>query len=170
MHKVIKNSLHLGNACCHSVQSLLSSYLLCKNFEIKIYKTISLLLVLYACETWSLIHEKIRDWGCLRMVSWGEYLDLKGRNWWKKLHDEKLHNLYTSPNIIWVIKSRRMKCVGHVACMGEMRNSYSTLLGKPNGKSPLWRPRHRWEYNIRMNLREIGWKGLDWIYLAQDRD
>jgi hypothetical protein len=66
--------------------------------------------------------------------------------------------------------SRRMRCVGYVARMGEKSNAYRILVGKSVGKRPLGRPRHMWERNIRMDLREIGWGGMDWIYLAQDRD
>jgi hypothetical protein len=86
------------------------------------------------------------------------------------LHSEELHILYSSPNIFRQIKSRRMRLAGHVARMGEERNVYKVLMGKPEGKRPLGRPRHRWEYGIRMDLREIGWGRVDWIQLAQDRD
>jgi hypothetical protein len=89
---------------------------------------------------------------------------------WRKLHNEELHNLYSSPYIIRQIKSRRMRWVGHVAHMGEGRNVYRVLVGKPEGKSPLERPRHRWEDGIKIDLREIGWGGVEWIHLAQDRD
>jgi hypothetical protein len=74
-----------------------------------------------------------------------------------KLHNEELHILYSSPNIIRHIKSRRMRWAGHVACMGEERNMYRVLMGKPEGKRPLGRSRRRWEGGIRMDLREIGW-------------
>jgi hypothetical protein len=73
------------------------------------------------------------------------------------LHNEELHILYSSPNIIRQIKSRRMRWVGHVAHMGEEKNVYRVLMGKPKGKRPLGRPMHRWEDGIRMDLREIGW-------------
>jgi hypothetical protein len=89
---------------------------------------------------------------------------------WRKLHNEELHNLYSSPSIIRIIKSRRMRLAGHVARMGETRNAYRILVGKPEGKRPLGRPRRRWVDNIKMDLREIGWNGMDWIELAQDRD
>jgi hypothetical protein len=89
---------------------------------------------------------------------------------WRKLHSEELHNLYSSPNIIRRIKSRRMMWAGHVARMGEERKLYKVLVGKPEGKRPLGRPRRRWENGVRMNLREIGLGGVDWIRLAQDRD
>jgi hypothetical protein len=82
---------------------------------------------------------------------------------WRRLHNEELHNLYTSLNFIWMRKSRRMLWVEHVAHMGEVRNAYSILVGKPEGKRPLRIPRCRWEYNIRIDLKEIRWGscGLD---------
>jgi hypothetical protein len=88
---------------------------------------------------------------------------------WRKLHNDELHNLYSSPNIIRVIKSRRMRWVGHVARMGEGRGVYRVLVGRPEGKRPLGRPRRRWEDNIKMDLREIGIDEANWIQLAQDR-
>jgi hypothetical protein len=84
---------------------------------------------------------------------------------WRKLHNEELHNLYSSPSIIRMIKSRRMGWAWHVARMVEKRNAYRILVGKPEGK----RPRRRWVDNIKMYLRETGWDGTDWIDLAQDR-
>jgi hypothetical protein len=89
---------------------------------------------------------------------------------WRKMHNEELHNLYSSPDIIRQIKSRRMRWAGHVAHMGEERKAYKVLVGKPEGKRPLERPRHRWEDGIRMDLREIGLGCVDWIRLSQDRD
>jgi transcription termination factor 2 len=85
------------------------------------------------------------------------------------MHNE-LHNLYSSPNIIRMIKSRRMRWAGHVARMEETRNAYRILVRKPKGKRPLGRPKHRWVDDIKMDFREIGWDGMDWIELAQDRD
>jgi transcription termination factor 2 len=86
------------------------------------------------------------------------------------LHNDELHNLYSSPNIVRVIKSRRMRWVGHVARRGEGRGVYRVLFEKPEGKKrPLGRPRRRWEDNIKMELREIGIDGANWIRLAQDR-
>jgi hypothetical protein len=87
---------------------------------------------------------------------------------WRKLHNEVLHNWYSFPNIIRQIKSRRMRWVGHVAHMEEERKMYRVLVGKPKGKRPLRRLRHRWENGIRMDLREIGCGvvGVDWIHLA----
>jgi hypothetical protein len=88
---------------------------------------------------------------------------------WTKLHEE-LHNLYSLPSIITVIVSRRMRWAGNVACMGVKRNAYRVLVGKPEAKRPQGRPRHRWEDNIKMDFREKGWGGMDWIDQAQDRD
>ena len=89
---------------------------------------------------------------------------------WRKLHNVELNDLYTSPNIVRVIKSRRIRWAGHVARMGERRGVYRVLVGKPEGKRPLGRPRRRWEDNIKMDLQEVGFWGVDWIELAQDRD
>jgi len=89
---------------------------------------------------------------------------------WRKLHNEELNDLYCSPNIVQVIKSRRMIWAGHVAQMGERRCIYRVLVGKPEGKRPLGRLRHRWEDNIRMDLQEVGCRGIDWIKLFQDGD
>jgi hypothetical protein len=88
---------------------------------------------------------------------------------WRKLHRGELRNLYSSPDIIRQIKSRRMRWAGHVARMGEGRNLYRVLVGKPEGKRPLVGPRRRWENEIKMDLMEIGW-GVEWIHLTQDRD
>jgi hypothetical protein len=89
---------------------------------------------------------------------------------WGKLHNEGLHNLYSSPSIIRIIKSRRMRWAGHVARMGETRNAYRISVGMPEGKRPLGRPRRKWVDNIKIDLRDIGQDGVDWIYMAQDRD
>ena len=86
---------------------------------------------------------------------------------WRKLHSEELNDMYCSPNIVWVIKSRRMRWVGHVARMVEGRGVYRVLVRNPEGKRPLGRPRRRWENNIKMDLQEVGFGGVDWIELAQ---
>jgi hypothetical protein len=86
---------------------------------------------------------------------------------WRKLHNEELHSLYSSPCIIRLIKSMRMRWAGHVARMGEKRSEYRILVGKPEGERPLGRPRRRWVDKIKMDLREIGWDGMDWIDLAR---
>ena len=89
---------------------------------------------------------------------------------WRRNHNEELNDLYSSPNIVRVIKSRRMRWAGHVARMGEERGEYRVLVGKPEGKRPLGRPRRRRVDNIRMDLQEVGCGYVDWIGLAQDRD
>jgi hypothetical protein len=89
---------------------------------------------------------------------------------WRKLHNEELHNVYSSSSIIRVIKSRRMRWTWYVARMGEKRNACRILVGNLEGKKPLGRPRRRQVNNIIVDLREIGWDGMDWIDLVQDRD
>jgi hypothetical protein len=89
---------------------------------------------------------------------------------WRRLHNEELNDLYSSPNIIRVIKSRRMRSAGHVARMEERRGVYRVLVGKPEGKRPFERPRHRWEDNIKMYFQEVVCRGMDWIGLGQERD
>jgi hypothetical protein len=87
-----------------------------------------------------------------------------------RLHNEELNDVYSSPNIVRVIKSRRIRWAGHVARIGEERGLYRVLVGKPEGKRPPGRPRRRWVGNIRMDLQEVGGGYMDWIGLAQDRD
>ena len=89
---------------------------------------------------------------------------------WSRLHNEELNDLYCSPNIERVIKWRKMRWAGHVARMGEERGVYRVLVGKPEGKRPLGRPRRRWVDNIRTDLHEMGCGCMDWIRLTQDRD
>jgi hypothetical protein len=89
---------------------------------------------------------------------------------WRKLHNEELHDLYSSPSIIRIIKLRKMRWAGHVARMGEKRNAYRLLVGKPEGERPLGRPRRRWVDIIRLDLGEVGWGDVDWIGLAKDRN
>jgi len=157
-----KSRLKSGNACYHSVQNRLSSSLLSKNLKIKIYRTIILPVVLYGCETWSLtLMEESRlrvfENRVLRRVFGPKRDEVTGE--WRKLHNEYLNDLYCSPNIVLVIKSRRMRWAGHVARMGEGRGVYRVLVGKPEGKRRLERPRRRWEDNIKMELQEVGCGG-----------
>jgi hypothetical protein len=89
---------------------------------------------------------------------------------WRRLHNEELNDLYSSPNIVPVIEPRRMRWAGHVACLWERKGVYRFLMGKPAGKRPLVRPRRRWDDNIKIDLQEMACEGTDWISLAQDRD
>ena len=130
----IKSRLRSGNACCHSVQNLLSSRLLSKNLKIKIYRTIILPVVLYMCETWSLTlreERKLRVFEnmVLRRIFGPRRDEVTGE--WRRLHNEELNDLYSSPNKVRMIKSRRMRWAGHVARMGEERWVYRVLVGKP---------------------------------------
>jgi hypothetical protein len=150
----------------------LSSSLLSKNVKIKIYRTIILPLVLYGFETWSLtLREEHRvsafEYRVLRRIFWPKRDEVAGE--WKRLLNEELNDLYSSPNKIWVIKSRRMRWARHVARMGERRVAYWILVGRPEERSPLGRPRRRWEDNIKMYLQEVGWgawTGLIWLRIG----
>ena len=137
------------------------------------YRTIILPFVLYGCETWSLT---LREEHSLRVFEnrvlrriFGPKRDGVTEEW-RKLHNEEINDPYSSPNIVRVIKSRRMRWAGHVALMGERRGVYRVLMGKPKGKRPLGSPRRRWENNIKMDLQVVGYGGIDWIELAQDKD
>ena len=129
-------------------------------------------MVLYGCETWSLtLREEHRlrvfENRVLRRVFGSKRDEVTGE--WRKLHNEELNDLYL-PNIVRVVKLRRMGWAGHVACMGEDRGVHRMLVGKTEGKRPLGRPRCRWEDNIKMDLQEVGGGRGDWIELAHDRD
>jgi hypothetical protein len=89
---------------------------------------------------------------------------------WRKLHNDELHDLYSSPSLIRIIKLRRLRWAGHVVGMPEERNMYRLLVGKPEGKRPLGRPRWSWVDNIKMDLAQIGLGDVDWIGIVQDRD
>jgi hypothetical protein len=126
--------------------------------------------VLYGCETWSLTLREEHRLRAFENRVLRKVFGLKREEdvSWRKLHDE-LHSPYSSPNIIRVIKSRRMRGAGLVAHLGEGRGAYKVLVGRPERKRPLGRPRHRWEDNIKMDLREMGINEANWIWLAQDR-
>ncbi|KAJ4438940.1 hypothetical protein ANN_14894 [Periplaneta americana] len=169
----IKHRINMGNACYYSVEKLLSPSLLSKNLKVRIYKTVILPVVLYGCETWTLnLREEQRlrvfENKVLRKIFGAKRDEVTGE--WRKLHNTELHALYSSRDIIRNIKSRRLRWAGHVARMGESRNAYRVLVERPEGKRPLGRPRRRWEDNIKMDLREVGYDDREWINLAQDRD
>jgi hypothetical protein len=138
-HEEIRSRLNLGNARYHAVQNLLSSRLLSRNVKIKVYKTIILPVVLYVCETLSLtLREEHRlrvfENSVLRRIFGPKRDEVTGG--WRKLHNEELHGLYSSPSIVRVIKARRMRWAGHVARMGEVRGVYNILVGRPEGRRP----------------------------------
>ena len=133
--------------------------------------TIILLVVLYGCETWSLT---LREESRLRVFEnrilrriFGPKRDENGE--WRRLHNEELHGLYRLPNVVRVIKSRRLRWAGHVVRMTQGRSAFKILTDKPTGKRPLGRPRCRWEVNIRMDLEEIGIDAGEWVDSALDR-
>jgi hypothetical protein len=155
-----KKLLCLQNACYHSVQSLLSSRLLSRRVKVKIYKTITVPVVLYGREIWSHTlreEHKLRVFEnrVVRRIFGPKRDEVTGE--WRNLHNEELHILYSSPNIITQIKSRRMRWAGHMARMGEETKVYRVLVGKYEGKRPLGGPTRRWA-GIKMDLRGIGWR------------
>jgi hypothetical protein len=138
----IKSRLKSGNACYHPVQDLLSSSLLLKNTKFKIYRTIILPVVLYGCEAWSFTQRdehslRVFENRVLRRIFGSKRDEVTGE--WRRLHNEELNDLYSSPNIIRVIKSRRMRWAEHVARMREGRGAYRILVGRPEGRRPLGR-------------------------------
>ena len=164
IHKEVKSRLKSGNACYHSVQNILSSSLLSENTKIKVYRTLILSVVLFGCETWSLtLREERRlrvfENRVLRRIFVSKKDELTGE--WRKLHNEELNDLYFSPNIVRVIKSRRKRWAGHVAHIGRGKVYTGFLVGRPEGERPLGRSGHRWEDNIKMDLQEVGCGGMD---------
>jgi hypothetical protein len=148
--------------------------MLWRNVKNRLYKMIILPVVLYGCETWSLTLKdehrlRVFENMVLRRIFGLKRDEVTGE--WRKLHNKELCDLYSSPSIIRIIKSRRMRRAGHVARRGEeKKNTYRLILGKPEGRRPLGRPIHRWVDNIRMDLGEVGWGDVDWIGLALDRN
>jgi hypothetical protein len=140
----------------------LSSRLLSRNVKVKIHKTIILPVVLYGCETWSLTLRKkhrlrVSENRVLRRIFGPTRDEVTGE--WRKLHNEELHTLYSSPDIISQVKANAVG--GACGTHGRGEKMYKVLVGKPEGKRPLGRPRRRWEHRIRMDLREIGLGGVD---------
>jgi hypothetical protein len=139
----------------------------CFQTQIRVYRTVVLLVVLYGYETWSLtlreekrLRVRVFQNRVLRRIFGPKRDEATGE--WRRLHNEELNNLYSSPNIIRVIKSRRMRWAGNVARMGEKRSAYTILVGRPEGRRPLGIRRRRWEDNIKMDIQEVGWgHGLD---------
>ncbi|KAJ4447775.1 hypothetical protein ANN_09783, partial [Periplaneta americana] len=162
----IKRRINMRNVCYYSVEKLLSSSLLSKNLKVRIYKTVILPVVLYGCENWILNlrdEQRLRVFEnkVLRKIFGAKRDEVTGE--WRKLHNAELHAMYSSPDIIRNIKSRRLRWAVHVARMGESRNVYTVLVGRPEGKRPLGSPRRRWEDNITLDLREVGYDNRDWI-------
>ena len=144
-----------------------------QNIKIKIYRTIILPVVLYGCDTWSLTmreETKLRAFEnmVLRRIFGPRRDEVTGE--WRRVHNEELNELYSSPNIVRVIKLRKMRWGVHVARVGEERGVYRVLMGQPEGRRRLGRLRRRWVDNIRMDLQDVVCGYMDWIGLAQDRD
>jgi hypothetical protein len=167
IHDEIKSRLNSGNACYYSVQNFLSSLLIPKN--LKIQNCNVAICTVGAKHGLLTLREEHR----LRVFE-NEMLRIfltkrEEVRSWRKLHIDELHSLHSSVNIVRMIKSRRLRWAGLVACMGEGRGVYRVLVKRSEVKRPLGRPRHRWEDNIKLDLREIGINGTNWIWLAQDR-
>jgi hypothetical protein len=137
------------------------------------YKTVILPVVLYGCETWYLTlwekHSLVFENRVLRRIFGSKRDEMAGER--KKLHSEDFRDLNSAPSVIRMIKSMMMmRWAGHIARMEEKRKGYRLLVGKPEGKRPLGRPRRRWVRNIRTDFGEVGWGDADWIGLAQDKN
>jgi hypothetical protein len=156
----IKSRLNSGNACYFSVQNLLSSRLT-KTLKIKVYKTVILPVVLHGCETWSLTlmeeHRlRVSENRVLRRI-FGPKREEEGS--WRKLHSDELHSLYSSPNIVTVIKIKEVEVGGTCGTHGGRERRLQGFSWEARRQEPLRRPRRRWEDNIKMDLREKGWMG-----------
>jgi hypothetical protein len=163
------NGTHQLLVCADDV-NLLSSHLILKNLKIKIYRTVILPVMLHGCETWSLTlgeEHRLRVFESRVLRIFGPKREEDES--WRKLHNDELLDLYSLLNIVRVIKSGRMRWARHVAHMGEGSSAYRVLVGRPEGKRPLGRPRRRREDNIKTDLEETGIDGANWIWLVQDR-
>ena len=163
----------MENAGYYLLDKILSFSPFSKKLKVDTYKTIILPVVLYGCETWSLtLREEHRlrvfENKVLSKIFGAKRDEITGE--WRKLHNAELHALYSSPNIIKNLKSRRLRWAGHVARMEQFRNAYRVLVGNSESKRPLGRPRRGWENTINMDLREVGCDRRDWIALAEDKD
>jgi hypothetical protein len=170
IHEKINREVKSANAGCLSVLNLLSSSLLSRRVKIKIYRTIVLLFVLYGCETWSLtLKEEYRlrvfENRVLRRIFGPRRHKVTGA--WRRLDKEELYFLYSSPSIIRVIKSRRLRWTGHIARMGERSCAYRVLVGTSKGRRPLGRTRHRSE-DIFKTEKWVGvsWTGSIWLRIG----
>jgi len=168
--KNLKSRLNSANAFYHSFQNVLSSCLLSKNLNIQLHKTMLLPVVLCAVKVDLLHLGRTQTEGVweqvLRRILGPKREEVVGG--WRRLHNEELHNLYASPNIIRVIKSKRMRWLGHVACMRQTRNAYNVLVEKTWREETTRKSRRRWEDNIKMDPGEM--RILEWIHLVQNRD
>ncbi|PNF29483.1 hypothetical protein B7P43_G04554, partial [Cryptotermes secundus] len=168
--KPANNRLSYGAAFSFAVEYAIRKV---ERWKFRICKIILLPVVVYGCEAWSLA---LREEHRLRMfenrVLSRIFRSKRGHvtGGWSKLHYEELHNLYSSPSVIRMIKSGRMRWAGQVARMGEKKNTCRILVGNSEGRRPLRKPRRGWVNNIKLDLREIERDGIDWIDLAQDRD
>jgi hypothetical protein len=155
-------------SCYYSDQNIMSSRLISKNLKIRIYKTVILPVVLCGCETWSIASRKehglrVFENRMLRKIFGPRREEDRS---WRKLNNDELLSLHSSPNVVRVTESRKMRWAGHVALKGEGRDVYRFFVGRFESKRPLGRPRRRWEDNIKMDPREIGIEA-NWIPLAQ---
>ena len=168
IHEKIKCRINMENACYYSLEKILASHLLSTKLKVSTYKLITLPAVLYGCETLSLtLREEqglsVFENEVLKKIFEAKRDKITGE--WRKLHNAELHALYSSPNIIRNLNSRRLIWAGHVACVQQSRNAYIILVGGPEGKKQRGRPRRRGKYNIKIDLREVVYDSADWINL-----